>query len=256
MLCPNQAVVTDTNRVTVTDVFSGSSEDIDLRERVVDLALDHGHLVIATPTHCSVYNVNNWNTPHVFDLRGLVSLILLSERYVRPSSSLPKLPHMLPLALTPPGRLSAYLTVYLLNSLSVWLSDCLPAYLPVCLSVHRQLVIVDNISGIQVYSYDGRLLCTPRFPGLRSEVLSAQTVAVGPDCVAVVDKSDGKSTRGVNRVLSLSCTTSSLRTLALGQSDVLALMLGSGSRTAQPSVCSTFERHILLASLTFTRTKL
>ena len=76
-------MVSDTNRVTVTDVFSGSSEDIDLRERVVDLALDHGHLVIATPTHCSVYNVNNWNTPHVFDLRGLVSLILLSERYVR-----------------------------------------------------------------------------------------------------------------------------------------------------------------------------
>ncbi len=65
----------------MNDVFNGTSEDIDLRERVLDLALDHGHLVIVTPTHCSVYNVNNWNTPHVFDLRAPVHLILLSERW-------------------------------------------------------------------------------------------------------------------------------------------------------------------------------
>jgi hypothetical protein len=59
----------------------------------------------------------------------------------------------------------------------------------------RQLVVVDNLSGVQVYSYDGRLVSSPKFPGLRAEVLSSQTVALGPDCVAIVDKTDGKSTR-------------------------------------------------------------
>ncbi len=52
-----------------------------------------------------------------------------------------------------------------------------------------------------MYSYDGRLLSTPKFAGLRAETLSAQTVALGPDCVAIVDRTDGKSAYSRSRVL-------------------------------------------------------
>jgi intraflagellar transport protein 80 len=72
----------DTTRVAVTDVFGGTCEELEFRERVVCVALDHGHLVVATASQCSVYNVQSWNTPHIFDLRSAPNLVLLSERCV------------------------------------------------------------------------------------------------------------------------------------------------------------------------------
>lgn len=131
-----ECVLTDPLHIAVTDVFNESTEELDFRDRVVEMALGYGHLVVATPSQCYLYNVNNWNTPHMFDLRGTVSLIILSEKH---------------------------------------------------------FLMVDTIVGVQVYSYDGRQLSSPRFAGMRVELLSASTVSLGPDCVAMVDKSDGKS---------------------------------------------------------------
>jgi len=48
-------------------------------------------------------------------------------------------------------------------------------------------LILSPQSGLAVYSYEGRKLSQPRYPGLRAEFLSALLVALSPDILAVVD---------------------------------------------------------------------
>ena len=55
------------------------------------------------------------------------------------------------------------------------------------------MLVFDRVSppqatAIFVYSYEGRLLCSPRWPGMRPESLSRQTVSISSDCVAVRDQ--------------------------------------------------------------------
>lgn len=40
-----------------------------------------GHFVVASSTQCFLYSVTNWNTPHIFDLKEPVSLIVQSSKY-------------------------------------------------------------------------------------------------------------------------------------------------------------------------------
>lgn len=43
-----------------------------------------------------------------------------------------------------------------------------------------------------MYSYEGRLVSAPKFPGMRTDILNAQTVSLSNDTVAVRDKTDEK----------------------------------------------------------------
>ena len=47
----------------------------------------------------------------------------------------------------------------------------------------RYFVIVDNIAAVQVYTYDGRLVSTPKFAGLRADLLSRATISFAGECV-------------------------------------------------------------------------
>ena len=38
------------------------------------------HLIVATSTQCHIYSTGNWNTPHIFDLKDTVTLILQVRR--------------------------------------------------------------------------------------------------------------------------------------------------------------------------------
>lgn len=78
------------------------------------------------------------------------------------------------------------------------------------LQSERHFLLVDAASGIQVFSYEGRLLCNPKYAGMRVESLDAATLSLGPDCVAVLDKADGKSTCGGNHGRDDRALTSSL----------------------------------------------
>ena len=51
-------------------------------------------------------------------------------------------------------------------------------------------------NGVQVFSYEGRLLSNPRFQGLRPESLSRASISLSPDCVAIIDHTDGKCEGG------------------------------------------------------------
>lgn len=57
----------------------------------------------------------------------------------------------------------------------------------------RYFLIVDG-NCIYVYSYDGRLVCTPKYSGMRASTLNPQTVSISNDTIAIRDKTDEKVT--------------------------------------------------------------
>lgn len=77
------ATVTERKMIVVRNVMNDTMEQLELPERVIQLAIKYQHLVVTTPNQCYIYNTNNWNTPAIFDLKdGSVILLLLSEKYV------------------------------------------------------------------------------------------------------------------------------------------------------------------------------
>ncbi|XP_078419892.1 intraflagellar transport protein 80 homolog isoform X1 [Cetorhinus maximus] len=59
------------------------------------------------------------------------------------------------------------------------------------LQVERHFLLLDG-AGIYLYSYEGRLISSPKFPGMRTDILSSQTVSLSNDTIAVRDKADDK----------------------------------------------------------------
>ncbi|XP_048361821.1 intraflagellar transport protein 80 homolog isoform X2 [Sphaerodactylus townsendi] len=59
------------------------------------------------------------------------------------------------------------------------------------LQAERHFLLVDG-GGIYLYSYEGRLISSPKFPGMGTDILNAQTVSLSNDTLAVRDKSDEK----------------------------------------------------------------
>uniref|UniRef100_A0AAR2IHX4 Intraflagellar transport 80 homolog (Chlamydomonas) n=1 Tax=Pygocentrus nattereri TaxID=42514 RepID=A0AAR2IHX4_PYGNA len=59
------------------------------------------------------------------------------------------------------------------------------------LQAERHFLLVDG-GGIYVYSYEGRLVSTPKFPGMRTDILNAQSVSLSNDTIAIRDKTDEK----------------------------------------------------------------
>jgi len=124
--------------INVQDANIDSYEHLEFpRDRVIEMALGFHHLVVATATQCYIYSVTNWNTPHIFDLRHTVSLIVLAK---------------------------------------------------------ERFLMMDS-EGIIIYNYNGKQVSSPRFSGLRSEFLNRETVALSPNCVAIVDRTDSMTVR-------------------------------------------------------------
>eukprot|EP00795_Rhopilema_esculentum_P016996 gene16996-8500_t len=55
----------------------------------------------------------------------------------------------------------------------------------------KHFALVDEMS-VQIYSYEGRLLSTPKYQGMRPDMMSAQTIALCNDTLAIKDKTDEK----------------------------------------------------------------
>ena len=64
-----------------------------------------------------------------------------------------------------------------------------PHFVRLC---RRHFLTLDSIAGLQVISYEGRVLCSPRFQGMRAEFVTRDTAALAPDTVCVVDCVDAK----------------------------------------------------------------
>ncbi|XP_062901919.1 intraflagellar transport protein 80 homolog isoform X1 [Mobula hypostoma] len=59
------------------------------------------------------------------------------------------------------------------------------------LQAQRHFLLLDG-AGIYLYSYEGRLISSPKIPGMRTDILSSQTVSLSNDTIAVRDKTDEK----------------------------------------------------------------
>ncbi|XP_054061456.1 intraflagellar transport protein 80 homolog isoform X3 [Rissa tridactyla] len=59
------------------------------------------------------------------------------------------------------------------------------------LQAERHFLLVDG-GGLYLYSYEGRLISSPKFPGMRTDILNAQTVSLSNDTLAVKDEADEK----------------------------------------------------------------
>lgn len=129
----------DPRKIHVHDVLNETLEEIDfVRDRVIEMSFAYGFLIVCTATQCFIYNSQNWNTPHIFDLRATVNLIIQSECH---------------------------------------------------------FITVDNFNGIQVYSYDGKLISNPKFPGMHVEFLYRMTISVSNDTLSILDHADRKTVR-------------------------------------------------------------
>lgn len=55
----------------------------------------------------------------------------------------------------------------------------------------KHFLLVDG-AGLYIFSYEGRLISSPKFPGMRADILSAQGISLSNDTIALRDKSDEK----------------------------------------------------------------
>lgn len=62
--------------IIVHDIVNDTKEDLDFRDRVTDMSLAFGALVVTTNTQCFVYQQSNWAQAHVEDLKEPPILIV------------------------------------------------------------------------------------------------------------------------------------------------------------------------------------
>lgn len=69
------------NHIHVTDVNSESVEDLTFRDKVIKMSIGFNHLIAATSSQCHIYNVINWGSPVVFDVKDTINLIVQCDKY-------------------------------------------------------------------------------------------------------------------------------------------------------------------------------
>ncbi len=133
-----EAVLDEDNKISINDCLHEMNEDLDFRERVVNMSMKHNHLVVCTTTQCYVYNVMNWTSPFVFDVKDSIYLIVQGAKY---------------------------------------------------------FALIDASQNFIIYNYEGKLVSTPKFQGLRVEFLNARHISLSADVLALIDPSDPKVVR-------------------------------------------------------------
>ena len=72
-----EALLKETHKVLVHDILSDMTEELDFRDRVIGMAVGFGYLVVTTSMQCCIYQLQNLNTPHIFDLKVWIVVVLL-----------------------------------------------------------------------------------------------------------------------------------------------------------------------------------
>jgi len=71
----------ENNHIKVFDVLKQVEEaQLDFPDRVVDISLAFGHLIVATARQCHIYGVYNLHTPQIFELKESINLIIQCEK--------------------------------------------------------------------------------------------------------------------------------------------------------------------------------
>lgn len=74
--------LTDENKILVSDLVNEINEELDFKDRVITTSMAFQNLLVTSYSKCYIYSDNNWNTPHIFDIKDKdsVSLIIQSPR--------------------------------------------------------------------------------------------------------------------------------------------------------------------------------
>jgi len=75
--------LTEDNKIHVSDLVGEINEELDFKDRVINMSMSYKNLIVTTLTKCYIYGTNNWNTPHIFDIKDndSVSLIVQCPKY-------------------------------------------------------------------------------------------------------------------------------------------------------------------------------
>lgn len=70
--------------IQVRDICNDVVEKLEFPERIIQTMIGYKRVIVVTPAQCYIYSVNNFNTPHIMELKeGSVSVILIAEKYVK-----------------------------------------------------------------------------------------------------------------------------------------------------------------------------
>ena len=136
-----EAVLLTEDKITINDCLHEMNDDLDFRDRVVNMSMKHNHLIVCTTAQCFVYNVMNWTSPFVFDIKDVVFLIIQGAKYFS---------------------------------------------------------LIDASQNFNIYSYEGKLISTPKYQGLRVEFLNQRHLSLSSDVLAVIDPSNPKTPKPQN----------------------------------------------------------
>ena len=77
-----EAVQISRKTVTVKNVMNDATDTLEMKDRVIMVALGYKHLIIVTTSQCHVYSTSNFNTPSIFELRSAgVSFIKQAQKH-------------------------------------------------------------------------------------------------------------------------------------------------------------------------------
>jgi len=135
-----EAILDEDNKINVSDCLNELNEELTFGERVVNMSMKYGFMVVCTTIQCYVYSFasQNWTSPFVFDLKDNVYMIVQGAKY---------------------------------------------------------FAIIDASQNFNVYSYEGKLISSPKYQGLRVEFLSQRHISVASDVIALIDPSNPKTVR-------------------------------------------------------------
>ena len=60
-------------------------------------------------------------------------------------------------------------------------------------------MIVDNYTGVQIYTYEGRTVSSPKYTGMRAEFINLQSISISNDTLAIRDHADEKGNAWIAR---------------------------------------------------------
>jgi hypothetical protein len=69
--------LTDENKILVTDLVNEVNEELDFKDRVISMSMAFNNLIVTSYAKCYIYGENNWNTPHIFDIKDKDSVSLI-----------------------------------------------------------------------------------------------------------------------------------------------------------------------------------
>jgi len=143
-------------------------EELDFGDPVIDFSMGFDRLIVSTARTCYVYSTSNFGTPHSFELKAPTSLILQAERYALCCVC------------------SAGLAIATMGD--AVMDTCIHCNALLCHYPRRHFLLVDNINGPQVFSYEGKLVSAPRLRSLPARFLKQGNIALSNEVMVVIDR--------------------------------------------------------------------